>query len=209
MARYTGPVCRLCRREGMKLFLKGDRCVGPKCSFDRQGYPPGQHGQSRRGKMSTYGLQLREKQKAKRTYGILERQFRRYFQRATRLRGVTGTLLMTLLERRLDNVVYRLGFAPSRSAARQLVRHGHINIDDRRTNIPSYQVDVGQRVTVREDARQVPDVVASLEAQSRRQSLSWLEIDIEKFEGRLLALPSREDIPVQINEQMIVELYSK
>ena len=209
MARYTGAVCRLCRREGMKLFLKGDRCIGPKCSFDRQGYPPGQHGQSRRGKMSTYGLQLREKQKAKRTYGVLERQFRRYFHRANRLRGVTGTLLMTLLEQRLDNIVYRLGFGASRAAARQLVRHGHITIDGRKVSIPSYQVSVGQTIAVRERSRQNVGVTAALEAQARRPALTWLETSAEEFQGRLLAVPQREDIPVQINEQMIVELYSK
>jgi small subunit ribosomal protein S4 len=209
MARHTGPVCRLCRREGTKLFLKGDRCVGAKCAIDRRTYPPGQHGQSRRSKPSTYGLQLREKQKAKRTYGVLERQFRRYFQRATRLRGVTGTLLLTLLERRLDTVVHRMGFAASQAAARQLVRHGSVTVNGRKINIPSFQVSVGDIVALKEKARTLPAVVASLEAHQRRQPLHWLETKYDTFEGRLLALPARVDIPVQVNEQMIVELYSK
>jgi small subunit ribosomal protein S4 len=209
MARYTDAVCRLCRREGVKLFLKGERCLGPKCAIERSNYPPGQHGQGRRGKMSTYGLQLREKQKAKRIYGVLERQFRRYYAQANRMRGVTGALLMTLLEQRLDNIVYRLGFAPSRSAARQLVRHGHVRVNGRKVNIPSFQVGVGDAVSIKEKSRQLPIVVQSVEAQQRRQPLHWLEINFETFEGKILNLPQREDIPTEVNEQMIIELYSK
>lgn len=208
MARYRGPVCRLCRREGVKLYLKGQRCIGPKCALERQAYPPGQHGQGR-SKLSTYGLQLREKQKAKRYYGILERQFRRHFRDAARMRGVTALSLLQILERRLDNIVYRLGFAPSRAAARQLVRHGHITVDGRKVNIPSYLVDVGQTIAVRERSRQLRIITESLEAHSRRQPLHWLETNPETFSGRLLALPQREDIQLPVKERMIVELYSK
>jgi small subunit ribosomal protein S4 len=209
MARHTEAVCRLCRREGMKLFLKGDRCLGSKCAIERQNYPPGQHGQTRKSKMSTYGKQLREKQKAKRTYGVLERQFRRYFQRASRLRGVTGTLLMQILETRLDNLVFRMGFAQSRAQARQLVRHGHVTVNGRKVNIPSFQPKVGQVISLKDHARQLPVVAAAVESQRRRQPQHWLQVNLDAFEGKMLALPAREDIPTQVTEQMIVELYSK
>lgn len=209
MARHTGPVCRLSRRVDMQLELKGLRRERGKDSYDSKSYPPGQHGQARRKKMSTYALQLREKQRAKYHYGVLERQFRRYFQRASRLRGITGTNLLLLLERRLDNLVYRLGFAPTRPAARQLVTHGHIRVDDKKVDIPSYHVAVGQVISVKEKSRQLPVVGEGLDLLTRREALPWLETDTEAFEGKMLALPTRQDIPVQINEQMIVELYSK
>lgn len=208
MARYTDAKCRLCRREGEKLFLKGTRCLTAKCAIDRQNYPPGQHGQGRQ-KLSTYGQQLREKQKAKRLYGILERQFRRYFSLADRYRGVTGTVLLQLLERRLDNVVYRLGIGSSRSQARQLVRHGHIRVGGRRVNIPSYLVKPGERVAVSEKARVIKGVQENLEEAAKRSRPVWLDWNPETFEGGILAVPSREDIPVALNEQLIVELYSK
>lgn len=208
MARYTDAKCRLCRREGEKLFLKGSRCLTAKCAIDRQNYPPGQHGQSRQ-KLSTYGQQLREKQKAKRLYGILERQFRRYFAIADRYRGVTGTVLLQLLERRLDNIVYRLGIASSRAQARQFVRHGHVLVNGRRVNIPSYLLKPGERVSLSEKARTVKPIVDNLEEASRRTRPVWIEWNPEAFEGGILAIPSREDIPVALNEQLIVELYSK
>jgi len=209
MARYTGPVCRLSRRVDMQLDLKGLRRERGKDSYDTSPYPPGQHGQSRRGKMSTYALQLREKQRAKYFYGVLERQFRRYYARANRMRGVTGHNLMQLLECRLDNIVHRLGLAPTRPAARQLVTHGHIRVDGRKVDIPSFQVGVGQVVSVKEKSRELPIVLEGLDLHSRRQPLSWLETDADKREGKVLSLPTRQDIPVLINEQMIVELYSK
>lgn len=212
MARYTGPVCRLSRRTDMQLELKGLRRERGKDSFDNKPYPPGQHGpagKGRRQKISTYGMQMREKQRAKYYYGILERQFRRYYQRATKMRGVTGHILLQLLERRLDNLIYRMGFAPTRPAARQLVTHGHIRVDGHKVDIPSYQVNVGQLVSVKEKSRQLPIVLEGLDLFSRREALHWLETKPEEFEAKMLALPNREDIPVQINEQMIIELYSK
>ena len=208
MARYTDAKCPLCRREGEKLFLKGSRCLTAKCAIDRQNYPPGQHGQSRQ-KLSTYGQQLREKQKAKRLYGILERQFRRYFAIADRYRGVTGTVLLQLLERRLDNIVYRLGIASSRAQARQFVRHGHILVNGRRVNIPSYLLKPGERVSLSEKARTIKLIADNLEEASRRTRPVWIDCTPEAFEGGILAIPSREDIPVALNEQLIVELYSK
>ncbi len=208
MARYTDAKCRLCRREGEKLFLKGSRCLTAKCAIDRQNYPPGQHGQGRQ-KLSTYGQQLREKQKAKRIYGILERQFRRYFGMADRFRGVTGTVLLQLLERRLDNVVYRLGIGSSRAQARQFVRHGHVIVGGRRVNIPSYLVKPGERVALTVKARTVKPLADNLEEAARRTRPVWLEWNPETAEGGILAIPSREDIPVALNEQLIVELYSK
>ncbi len=209
MGRYLDARCRLCRREGTKLFLKGERCVTSKCAIERRNYAPGQHGQNR-AKLSTYGLQLREKQKAKRIYGVLERQFRRYFAMAERMRGVTGTVLLQLLERRLDNLVYRLGIASSRSQARQFVRHGHILVDGRRVNIPSYLVKPGQEISIAEQAREFKIMRDNVEAaQQRGGLLPWLEWNPERLTGRLLAVPSREDIPTPINEQRIVELYSK
>ncbi len=209
MARYTGPVCRLCRRERMKLFLKGDRCFKEKCAIERRGYPPGQHGQRRGRRSLGYGPQLREKQRVKRMYGVLERQFRTYFRNAERQRGVTGENLMVALERRLDNVVYNLGFASSRAQARQLVRHGHIQVDGRKTTIPSYQTKVGQQIAIKESSRKNAFIRASVETARGRGIPNWLELDVENFGGKVLALPTREDIKVPIEEQLIVELYSR
>ena len=208
MARNTGPQCRLCRRERMALYLKGDRCYTDKCAIQRRNYPPGQHGQGR-GKISDYGLQLREKQKVKRMYGILEKQFRGYFVRAERMRGVTGTNLLVLLERRLDNVVYRLGFSNSRAQARQLVLHNHVLVDGRRVNIPSYLVKVGQSVQVTEKTRTKAQVRDALEAAARRGCPPWLELEKEEAKGRVSMFPTREDITMPIQEHLIVELYSK
>ncbi len=208
MARYVDAKCRLCRREGEKLFLKGTRCYSAKCAIDRQNYPPGQHGQGRT-KLSTYGQQLREKQKAKRIYGILERQFRRYFAVADAYRGVTGTVLLQLLERRLDNIVFRLGIGASRAQARQLVNHGHVTVNGRRVNIPSYLLKPGEEVAVAESSRTNKAVTANLEEAEGKGRLPWLDWNPEAFTGKILSVPSREDIPVTINEQFIVELYSK
>ena len=208
MARYTGSVCRQCRRENLKLFLKGDRCYSDKCAYDRRSYAPGQHGQAR-SKFSDYGLQLREKQKVKRMYGLLERQFRSYFHKAERQKGITGTNLLVLLERRLDNVVYRLGFANSRSQARQLVRHNHVLVNDRRVNIPSYLVKVNDAVEVREKSRAIVPVVEAMEAVARRGVPLWLEVEKETFTGTVKAFPAREELTMPIQEQLIVELYSK
>ena len=208
MARYTDARCRQCRRERMALYLKGDRCYTDKCAIQRRNYPPGQHGQGR-GKISDYGLQLREKQKVKRMYGVLEKQFRGYFERAERMRGVTGTNLLVLLERRLDNVVYRLGFANSRSQARQLVRHNHVLVDGLRVNLPSFLVKVGQSVQVTEKSRTSPLVRDALEAAARRGCPPWLELEKEAAKGRVSMFPNREDITMPIQEHLIVELYSK
>jgi len=208
LARYTESVCRLCRRENLKLFLKGDRCYSDKCAFERRSYPPGQHGQGR-SKFSDYGLQLREKQKVKRMYGMLERQFRNYFHKAERQKGVTGTNLLILLERRLDNVVYRLGFANSRSQARQLVRHNHMLVNGRRVNIPSYLVKVGDIVEVKEKSRAMVPIVEAMEAVARRGVPQWLELDKDTFKGTVKSFPSREELTMPIQEQLIVELYSK
>jgi len=209
VARYTGPVCRLCRRERMKLFLKGERCFKEKCAIERRGYPPGQHGQRRGRKTVGYGLQLREKQKVKRIYGVLERQFRLYFQDADRRKGITGETLLQTLERRLDNVVYSLGFASSRAQARQLVRHGHVLVDSKKTSIPSFQVRVGQTISVREGSRKNPQLQTALESATGRGVPDWLTLDAESFTGKVQALPSREDIKLPIQEQLIVELYSR
>jgi len=208
VARYRGAVCRLCRREGVKLYLKGERCIGNKCAMERRAYAPGEHGQGRK-KRSTYGIQLREKQKAKRIYGILERQFRRYFQLADRYRGMTGTILLQLLERRLDNLVYRLGFAPSRAAARQLIRHGHVRVNGRKVDIPSYLVKPGQEISLVEKMKENPLVKSGLELAEKRERLPWLSYSPETLSGRLLNVPARDEIPVDLNEQLIVELYSK
>ncbi len=208
MARYTDARCRQCRRERMALYLKGDRCYTDKCAIQRRNYPPGQHGQGR-GKISDYGLQLREKQKVKRMYGVLEKQFRGYFERAERMRGVTGTNLLVLLERRLDNVVYRLGFANSRSQARQLVRHNHVLVDGLRVNLPSFLVKVGQTVQVTEKSRTSPLVRDALEAAARRGCPPWLELEKDEAKGRVSMFPSRDDITMPIQEHLIVELYSK
>ena len=209
MARYTGAVCRLCRREDMKLFLKGERCYTDKCGYERRSYPPGQHGQNRRRKRSDYGEQLREKQKVKRIYGIAERQFRGYYYKANRMKGVAGENLLVLLERRLDNIVYRLGFTGDHAEARQLVRHGHFTVNGRRINIPSYLVRPNDVVAVREKSRKITRIVESLGAVDRRGVPGWLELDKDKFEGRMKTLPAREDFTMPIKEQLIVELYSK
>ena len=208
MARYSDPVCRLCRREGMKLFLKGDRCFKDKCAIERRNYAPGQHGR-RRSKVLGYGLQLREKQKVKRIYGILERQFRLYFQRAESRPGITGENLLRQLEQRLDNVVYSLGFAASRAQARQLVRHGHIEVNGKKLNIPSYQVRKGDTIAVREKSKKNDQIRQAVETASGRGIPSWLELDAEAMRGRVVEMPRRDDIRLPIQEQLIVELYSK
>jgi len=208
LARYTGPSCRLCRRENMELFLKGDRCYTAKCALKRRNYPPGQHGQGR-SKTSDYGVQLREKQKVKRLYGLLEKQFRSYFERADRIKGVTGENLLSLLERRLDNVAYRLGFASSRSEARQLVRHGHFMLNGRKATIPSMQVKAGDQIILREKSRSVACINEALGAVVRRGVPQWLELDRDAFKGTVKTVPVREDITTPIQEQLIVELYSK
>ena len=208
MARNSGPACKLCRRERQKLFLKGDRCYTDKCGIDRRNYPPGQHGQ-RRGKFSNYGTQLREKQKVKRMYGVLEKQFRRYFQEADRLKGITGDNLLMLLERRLDNMVYRLGFACSRRQGRQLVHHNHFLVNGKRVNIPSYLVKAGDVIEVREKSRKMPAINESLEAVQRLGAPSWLELNKDAYQGKILAFPARQEITIPIEEQLIVELYSR
>lgn len=209
MARYTEAVCRLCRRERMKLFLKGDRCFKEKCAIERRGYPPGQHGQRRGRRPSGYGPQLREKQKVKRIYGVLEKQFRSYFKEAERRKGITGENLLSMLERRLDNVVYSLGFASSRAQARQLIRHGHVQVDGRKTTVPSYQVNVDQEVAVKEASRKNDFIRASVETARGRGIPSWLEMDADNFTGKVVALPTRDEIKLPIEEQLIVELYSR
>jgi small subunit ribosomal protein S4 len=209
MARYIGPVCRLCRREDMKLFLKGDRCYTDKCGYERRAYAPGQHGQARRRKASDYGEQLREKQKVKRMYGIAERQFRGYYFRASRMKGVTGENLLVLLERRLDNIVYRLGFAGDHAEARQLVRHGHFTVNGHRVNIPSYLVKSNDQIQVKEKSRKINRIIDSLGAVDRRGVPQWLELDKDAFRGRVKGYPAREDFTLPIREQLIVELYSK
>ncbi len=209
MARYTGANCKLCRREGVKLFLKGERCSLDKCAVERRGYAPGQHGQRMRRKPSEFSMQLREKQKAKRQYGVLENQFRGYYKQAARVKGVTGEVLLQTLESRLDNIVYRLGFAPSRKSARQLVRHGHVTVADRRVNVPSYQVTQGEVVQIREKSRQLPLVHDSLKRMSEGRQVSWLSVDKVNLSGTLLERPAREDIPTAVEEHLIVELYSK
>ena len=208
MARYIESACRLCRRENMKLYLKGDRCYSDKCAFERRGYPPGQHGQGR-AKFSSYGVQLREKQKVKRMYGLLEKQFHNFFAKAERKKGITGTSLLIFLERRLDNMIYRLGFANSRNEARQLVLHGHFSVNGHKVNIPSYLVDVGDVIELREKSRKITKIGESLEAVARRGVPAWLELEKENFRGRIVTLPSREDLTMPIREQLIVELYSK
>lgn len=208
MARYTGAVCRLCRREGLKLFLKGERCYTDKCSIERRNYPPGEHGQARP-KFSEYAIQLREKQKLRRMYGLLEGQFRRYFDMADRSKGVTGDTLVQLLERRLDNIAYRLGFATSRAEARQLVRHGHFAVNGKKVNVPSYLTRAGDVVTVREKSRKVTRIAESLALALRRGVPDWLEVNADTFTGTVKALPARTDLTMPINEKLVVELYSK
>lgn len=209
MAVYHDARCRLCRREGMKLMLKGARCFTDKCAFERRGYAPGEHGKSRRVKETNYGQQLREKQKARRIYGLLERQFRHTFAKATESKGVTGEVLLQMLERRLDNVVFRLGLAPSRSAARQLVRHRHFAVNGRTVDIPSFQVRAGDEIVVREKSREMAIVKSALEARKGQGVPDWMELNLERLSGRVLHIPTRGSIPVPINEQLIVELYSK
>lgn len=208
MGRYLDSVCRLCRREGEKLFLKGERCYGPKCAIERRNYPPGQHGQFRP-RFSPYGEQLREKQKVKRIYGLLEKQFKRYFIMAERQRGITGENLLRILERRLDNVVYRLGFASSRAEARQLVRHNHFKVNNRKVNIPSYLIKTGDVIEVRERSRNMGRILEALEGAARGGLPPWLELDRDNFRGMVRGLPSRDDITMPIRERLIVELYSK
>lgn len=206
MARYTGPTCKLCRREGVKLYLKGDRCYSEKCAVARRAYAPGQHGQNRK-KLTNYGLQLREKQKARRIYGILEAQFRKYYEEADRQKGITGENLLRLLEMRLDNVVFRLGFANSRVEARQLVRHSHFTVNGKKVNIPSYEVKVGDVIAVTEKSRNSDKFKAIAEVATNVPK--WLTVDKDKMEGQIVALPQREDIDIPVNETLIVELYSK
>lgn len=208
MARYTGPVCRLCRREGEKLFLKGDRCFTNKCAIDRRSYAPGEHGQGRK-KVSEYGLQLREKQKLRQSYGMLEGQFVRYFKMAERKRGITGENLLQLLERRLDNVVYRLGFADSRAQARQMVLHGHFQVNGKRVNIPSYQVKAGDEIAVREGSREHPVIASIAQDLGKRGVPEWLQLNAESLSGRVLELPKRDQIDTPVQEHLIVELYSR
>lgn len=209
MARYTDAVCRLCRREGQKLFLKGDRCYTDKCSVGRREYAPGQHGQARAKKASEYGAQLREKQKARRYYGVLESQFRGYFELASKRKGQTGENLLSILESRLDNTVYRLGFAMSRAEARQLVRHAHFTVNGHKVNIPSYLVKPGEVITLKDKSREIDKIKASIETNSFRQPPKWLDFDKNTLTAKVVALPAKEDIDLPIEEHLIVELYSK
>ncbi|MEA4963224.1 30S ribosomal protein S4 [Lutispora sp.] len=208
MARYTDAVCRLCRREGMKLYLKGDRCYTDKCSIARRNYAPGQHGQSRK-KISNYGLQLREKQKVRRIYGILENQFRLYFEKAERIKGVTGENLLRLLEQRLDNVVFRMGFGNSRNEARQLVRHGHFTVNGKKVDIPSYQIELNDLIAVKASSKNSDKFKELAEAAAAKTAPQWLSVNAEMMEARVISLPVREDIDMPIEEHLIVELYSK
>ena len=208
MAKYRGPVCRLCRREGVKLFLKGSRCMTEKCAIERRSYPPGQHGQGRQ-RVSEYSAQLREKQKLRRIYGLQERQFRGIFGRAERQEGITGEHLLKLLECRLDNVVYRLGFACSRREARQLVNHGHFLVNGKKTDVPAYHVKVGDVLEVRQRSRAVASIVAALDAVEARGIPAWLELDRAAFKGAVKAVPTKDEIALPVNEQMVVELYSR
>jgi small subunit ribosomal protein S4 len=210
MARYTGPVCRLCRRDGTKLFLKGAKCFSDKCAIEKRNFPPGQHGQSRKvKKVVGYGLQLREKQKAKRIYFTLETQFRAYYQKAANKTGVTGELLLQQLETRLDNVCYRLGFAMSRRQARQIVRHAHVQVNGRKVNIPSFQCKVGDEIQIREGSKKLVVLEESKNFASGQRSVQWLDINRDNLSGKLIALPTRADVNLPVNEQLIVELYSK
>jgi small subunit ribosomal protein S4 len=209
MARYTGAVCRLCRREGTKLFLKGTKCLSDRCPLEKRNFPPGMHGKDRKAKIVGYGLQLHEKQKAKRMYFTLEGQFREYYEKANRATGVTGELLIQQLERRLDNVAYRLGFAISRRQARQVVRHGHVTINGKKVNIPSYQVQVGDEIAIRESAKKLLIVEQGAQYAAQNPVPTWLEMNFDTLTGRVLSLPKRKDINLPINEQLIVELYSK
>lgn len=211
MARYTEASCKLCRREGMKLFLKGERCYTDKCAIERKNFAPGQHGRmaGRRRKVSDYSLQLREKQKVKRIYGVLEKQFRNYYNKASRQSGVTGENLLQLLETRLDNLIYRLGFAPSRKSARQLVRHCHVLVNGKIVDVPSFKVSPGQKISVKEPSRTLGLVLSTIERRGKRDIVSWLTVDYKTQTGKLLEIPTRENIPITAQEQLIVELYSK
>ena len=210
MARYIGPVCRQCRREGMKLYLKGERCHSEKCAIEKRNFIPGQHGKERAKKIVGYGLQLREKQKVRRVYGVLEAQFRSTFEKAALAKGITGENLMSALERRLDSVIYRMGFGTSRAQARQIVRHGHIDVNGRKCDIPSAQVKVGDVVSVRESSKNNPAILAARDATAHAPAPNWIDVDRESLKGRIQSLPKREDlVQIQLNEQLIVELYSK
>ena len=210
MARYIGPVCRLCRREGMKLFLKGERCHSEKCAIEKRNFIPGQHGKDRKAKLVGYGLQLREKQKLRRVYGLLEAQFRNGFEKAAHQKGITGENLFVGLERRLDNVIYRMGFGTSRAQARQIVRHGHIQVNGRKVNIPSFQVKPGDEVAVREPSKNNPTILAARDATAHAPSPGWMDVDRENLHGKITGLPKRDElVQIPINEQLIVELYSK
>ena len=209
MARYTGAVCRLCRREATKLFLKGAKCASDRCPLEKRNFPPGQHGKDRKAKIVGYGLQLHEKQKAKRIYFTLEGQFREYYEKATRHVGVTGDILIQQLERRLDNVAFRLGFAISRRQARQVVRHGHVEINGRKVNIPSYQVNVGDEIAIRDKAKKLIIIEQATQYAAQNPLPAWLEMNYETLTGRVLSLPQRKDVSLPVNEQLIVELYSK
>ena len=209
MARYRDAKCKLCRREGDKLFLKGDRCFSNKCEIERRNYPPGEHGRGRRGKFSKYNIQLREKQKLRRMYGLLEAQFKNYFFKAARQKGITGTNLLALLERRLDSVVYRMGFVSSRGTSRQLIRHNHFEVNGKRVNIPSYLVVPGDRISTREKSKNLFVIQEAIKNYDSRQSVPYIHMDTSKMEGEFLEIPSREAIPILVDEQLIVELYSK
>ncbi len=210
MARYIGPVCRQCRREGMKLFLKGERCHTEKCAIEKRNFSPGQHGKDRKPKLVGYGLQLREKQKARRYYQLLEGQFRNLFEKAAAMKGVTGDNLLNMLERRLDNVIYRMGFGTSRAQARQVVRHGHVEVNGRKVNIPSYMVKPNDVIEIREKSKKNAGILAAREATAHAPAPNWLEVDRDALKARVLAQPKREDlVQIQLNEQLIVELYSK
>jgi len=208
LARYTGSACRICRRENLKLMLKGDRCYSDKCAFDRRSYAPGQHGQ-KRGKYSDYGIQLREKQKVKRMYGLSEKQFKLFFKKADRMKGITGTNLLVLLERRIDNIIFRLGFASSRPQARQLVRHNHVLVNGKKVNIASFLVKKGDTVEIKENSKKVKVINESLDTVVRRGVPQWLDIDKENFKGLIKSYPERDDLTMPMQEQLIVELYSK
>lgn len=209
MARYTDSSCRLCRREGLKLFLKGDRCYSEKCAFERRGYAPGQHGQSHKKQASDYGVQLREKQKLKRMYRLLEKQFRGYFEKADQQKGITGTNLLVLLERRIDNMIFRMGFSNSRDEARQLVTHGHFLVNNKPVNIPSYLLKAGDVITVKEGSRKITRILEAMETVTRRGVPQWLALDKENFSASIKMLPVREDLTMPVQEQLVVELYSK
>lgn len=209
MGRYTGPVCKLCRREKEKLFLKGSKCTSSKCPVEKRAYVPGQHGQNRRSRLSDYGIQLREKQKIKRIYGLFEKQFRNYYKKADRMAGITGNNLILLLESRLDNIVYRLGFAPSRNAARQLISHRHFNVNGRIVNIPSYLTSEGDLIEVRDKAKKMEVIHASMRRVKTENATPWLELDKANMLGRVIEIPEREQIPLEVKEHLVIELYSK